>query len=128
MSPSTDQDAAGDAGAAQGPGGTLGLLSAPLTPELAIAMLRGVIDPELGVNIVDLGLVYDLAVAEGAVRIAMTLTTPGCPLGGYLEDEIRGCLGRLPQVRDVSVRLVWEPPWDPERMSDAARAQLGWRG
>lgn len=128
MSPSTDQDAAGDAGAAHGPGGTLGLLSAPLTPELAIAMLRGVIDPELGVNIVDLGLVYDLAVAEDAVRIAMTLTTPGCPLGGYLEDEIRGCLGRLPQVRDVSVRLVWEPPWDPERMSDAARAQLGWRG
>ena len=110
-----------------GPGGALGLLTAPLTPELVLGMLRGVLDPELGVNIVDLGLVYDVAVDEGgAVEIAMTLTTPGCPLGGYLEDEVRGCLAQLPQVRDVSVRLVWEPPWGPEKVSASGREQLGW--
>jgi metal-sulfur cluster biosynthetic enzyme len=122
-------DAPTDAPAAQEqvPGGTLGRLAAPLTPELVRTLLYEVIDPELGVNIVDLGLVYDLAVTDdGVVRIAMTLTTPGCPLGGFLEDEIRECLTQLPRVRDVSVQLVWEPPWGPERMSDVARAQLGW--
>ena len=116
-----------DPGAVPGPGGALGLLNAPLTPELVTGLLREVIDPELGVNIVDLGLVYGLSVEDGGrVEIEMTLTTPGCPLGGFLEDEIRACLSQLPQVRDVSLRLVWQPPWDPERMSDAGREQLGW--
>ncbi len=119
-------DAAHSASVAHAPVGALGLLAAPLTPELVAVLLHEVIDPELGVNIVDLGLVYDLTVTDDRrVRIAMTLTTPGCPLAGFLEEEIRGRLRQLPQVRDVSVRLVWEPPWDPERMSDAARAQLG---
>ncbi len=107
--------------------GVLGLLGEPLSPELVRGLLRGVIDPELGVNIVDLGLVYDVAVdAEGLVVIEMTLTTPGCPLGGFLEDDIRACLSGLPQVRDVRVTLVWDPPWAPEAMSDAAKEQLGW--
>ena len=110
----------------QGPEGPLGLLAAPLSPELVTDALRDVIDPELGVNIVDLGLVYELTLEGGTVAIAMSLTTPGCPLGGFLEDEIRNALAPLPQVRRVSVRLVWEPPWEPERMSEAARAQLGW--
>ncbi len=112
--------------AVSGTGGDpLGLLSAPLTTELARELLREVIDPELGVNIVDLGLVYELAVEDGRVEIAMTLTTPGCPLGGYIEDEIRACLSTLPQLHGIAVRLVWEPPWSPEKMSEEARAQLG---
>jgi metal-sulfur cluster biosynthetic enzyme len=112
---------------APGPGGALGLLTAPLTPALVLGMLRAVLDPELGVDIVELGLVREIVIEpDGAVEIAMTLTTPGCPLGGFLEDEIRSCLCQLPQVRDVSVRLVWEPPWGPEQMTEAAREQLGW--
>ena len=89
--------------------------------------LRSVIDPELGVNIVDLGLLYDVEVAaDGAVAVEMTLTTPACPLGGVLDDAIRACLAQLPQVRRVEVVLVWEPPWRPDAMSDTVREQLGW--
>ena len=107
--------------------GVLGLLVESLRPELVRSLLRTVIDPELGVNIVDLGLVYEIATDDGgAVTIEMTLTTPGCPLGGFLEDQIRACLTPLPQVRDVRVELVWDPPWEPEAMSEAAREQLGW--
>ena len=107
--------------------GVLGLLSEPLTPSLVRGMLRTVLDPELGVNIVDLGLVYDVATdPQGRVAIEMTLTTPGCPLGGFLDDQIRACLAQLPQISDVRVDLVWEPPWQPEAMSDAAKEQLGW--
>jgi metal-sulfur cluster biosynthetic enzyme len=107
--------------------GALGLLTRPLDAGLVLEMLRSVIDPELGVNIVDLGLVHDVAVdPDGNVAIEMTLTTPGCPLGGFLDDQIRACLAQLPQVRGVAVRLVWEPPWDPTAMSDVAREQLGW--
>ncbi len=107
--------------------GALGLLTRSLDAGLVLEMLRSVIDPELGVNIVDLGLVYDVVIAAGSsVAIEMTLTTPGCPLGGFLDDEIRACLAQLPQVRDVAVRLVWEPPWEPTAMSEAAREQLGW--
>jgi metal-sulfur cluster biosynthetic enzyme len=102
------------------------LLAAPLTPEFVNELLLEVIDPELGVNIVDLGLVYDVRINDGNVEIVMTLTTQGCPLGGFIEDEILDCLAQAPQVGRVKVTLVWEPSWDPERMSDAAREQLGW--
>jgi metal-sulfur cluster biosynthetic enzyme len=102
------------------------LLAAPLTPEFVNELLLEVIDPELGVNIVDLGLVYDVGISDGDVEIVMTLTTQGCPLGGFIEDEILDCLAQAPQVGRVKVTLVWEPPWDPEQMSDAAREQLGW--
>ena len=107
--------------------GVLGLLTEPLTPSLVRGLLRTVIDPELGVNIVDLGLVYGIATEpQGLVAIEMTLTTPGCPLGGFLDDQIRACLAQLPQVTDLRIELVWEPPWDPAAMSDAAKEQLGW--
>lgn len=107
--------------------GVLGLLTRPLTTELVHEFLRTVIDPELGVNIVDLGLIYEIALEpEGNVKIVMTLTTPGCPLGGFLDDQIRSCLAQLPQVRDVSIELVWEPAWEPAAMSDSATDQLGW--
>lgn len=108
--------------------GVLGLLTEPLTQELVCGLLRTVIDPELGVNIVDLGLVYGVAVEPGgSVAIEMTLTTPGCPLGGFLDDQICACLAQLPQVSAVRVEVVWEPSWDPAAMSEAAREQLGWR-
>jgi metal-sulfur cluster biosynthetic enzyme len=107
--------------------GVLGLLTASLTPSLVRGLLRTVIDPELGVNIVDLGLVYGIATEpQGLVAIEMTLTTPGCPLGGFLDDQIRACLAQLPQVSDLRIELVWEPPWGPAAMSDAAKEQLGW--
>jgi metal-sulfur cluster biosynthetic enzyme len=103
------------------------LLTAPLSPELVTELLYEVIDPELGVNIVDLGLLRDVAVSDaGDVTVSMTLTTPGCPLGGFIEDEIQDCLAQAPKVGRVRLELEWEPPWDPEQMTDAARAELGW--
>jgi metal-sulfur cluster biosynthetic enzyme len=88
-----------------------------------------VIDPELGVNIVDLGLVYNVqASAAGEVEVTMTLTSPGCPLGGYMEDEINAGLRSLAGVAAVRVAIVFDPPWGPEKMSDAGREMLGWFG
>jgi metal-sulfur cluster biosynthetic enzyme len=103
------------------------LLTAPLSPDLVTELLHEVIDPELGVNIVDLGLLRDVELSgAGDVAISMTLTTPGCPLAGFIEDEIQDCLAQVPKVGRVRVELEWEPPWDPEQMTDAARAELGW--
>jgi metal-sulfur cluster biosynthetic enzyme len=102
------------------------LLTASLTPDLVNELLFDVIDPELGVNIVDLGLVYDVKIHGGDVEVVMTLTTQGCPLGGFIEDEILDYLAQAPQIGLVKVTLVWEPPWDPEFMTDTAREQLGW--
>lgn len=89
-------------------------------------LLHEVIDPEVGVNIVDLGLVYGVRVADRVAYVRMTLTTPGCPLGSYIDDSIRRALGRLPDVDDTDLDLVWDPPWTPEMMTDEAKRQLGW--
>jgi len=89
-------------------------------------LLREVIDPELGLNIVDLGLVYDVTVSEGTACVVMTLTTPGCPLSAYFEDNIAECLWGAPGVDRVDLQIVWEPRWDPSMMSDAAKKALGW--
>ncbi len=89
--------------------------------------LRSVIDPELGINVVDLGLVYSAAAEGNNVRIAMTMTTPACPLHSYIkaaaEDAIRT---QFPQAGEVAIEIVWEPKWHPMMMSDAAKRQLGW--
>jgi metal-sulfur cluster biosynthetic enzyme len=90
-------------------------------------LLYEVIDPELGVNIVDLGLIFGVVVTERIARITMTLTTPGCPLSGYMDDEIHRALVGLPGVDDADVNIVWDPPWSPEMMSEEAKRQLGWR-
>jgi metal-sulfur cluster biosynthetic enzyme len=86
-----------------------------------------VIDPEVGINIVDLGLVYGVDVDEDRVRIALTMTTPSCPLGEYITGEVEGVLRRIAGARSaVEVVLVWEPPWEPRMMTDAAKRALGW--
>jgi metal-sulfur cluster biosynthetic enzyme len=104
------------------------MLAGPVTEDLVTELLGDVIDPELGVDIVNLGLVYDVHADSDAVVVRMTLTTPGCPLGAYLDDEVGRCLAQLPGGPDVSVDLVWEPPWSPAMMTDEAKRMLGWRG
>jgi FeS assembly SUF system protein len=94
--------------------------------ERVIAALRGVFDPEIPVNIYELGLIYDLRVdASGAVSIRMTLTSPACPVAGALPGEVQSKVQAVPGVTSAKVELVWEPPWEMSRMSEEARLQLG---
>jgi FeS assembly SUF system protein len=91
-----------------------------------VETLRSCFDPEIPVNIYEMGLIYDLKVtSEGTVTIQMTLTSPHCPAVQSLPAEIESKVRAVPGVSDVSIDLVWEPPWDPSKMSDAARLQLG---
>lgn len=102
--------------------------SAPLPDSNAIlAELRQVIDPEVGMNIVDLGLVYRVDVAADAVAIDMTMTSPACPMGDMMVDEVKSVLDQaVPSGFRTAVRLVWSPPWDPSRMSETARKHFNW--
>lgn len=89
--------------------------------------LMFVIDPEVGVNVVDLGLIYDVALHGTAVVITMTLTTPGCPLHDTIEEAIQRVIEtRHPHITAIRTDLVWDPPWDTDMISDAGRRQLGW--
>lgn len=98
----------------------------PLTPETIRKALRGVKDPELGLNIVDIGLVYETDVnEEGDVTVKMTLTSPGCPSGAEILQDAKMVLEDLEGVRSVQVDLVWEPYWTPDRMDPRVRAYLG---
>jgi len=92
-----------------------------------IEALRKIHDPDIPVNIYDLGLIYSLGADEaaGAVRIEMTLTAPGCPVAQEFPGTVECAVRQVPGVKDVNVTLIWEPPWSPERMSMAARLQLG---
>jgi metal-sulfur cluster biosynthetic enzyme len=90
--------------------------------------LRVVDDPEAGMNIVDLGLVYGVEAMPPKVTVQMTMTSPACPMGDYLTDAVRNALlGRFAELTEVAVELVWEPPWTPERMSGEARDFFGWK-
>jgi metal-sulfur cluster biosynthetic enzyme len=101
-------------------------MATELTPETIRKALRAVKDPELGLNIVDIGLIYDTAVNEaGEVRVTMTLTSPGCPSGAEIMQDARTVLGDLEGVSKVDIDLVWEPYWTPERMDPRVRAFLG---
>ena len=95
--------------------------------EQVIGVLRTVYDPELPVNIYDLGLVYDIQVEPeaGKVTIRMTLTAPGCPVAQTFPGTVECAVRELPEVNEVRVELVWDPPWDKSRMSEAARLTLG---
>ena len=98
-----------------------------VSEKLILTALKHVLDPEIGVNIVDLGLVYEVKVENGDVYIQMTMTTPGCPLHESISRGAEEAVRQLPGVESVKVDLVWEPAWTPERMSDWARKQLGWK-
>ncbi len=104
-----------------------------LTPEQmenlekdVIAVLHTCFDPEIPVNIYELGLIYDIAVRpEGSVGLRMTLTSPGCPVAGSLPGEVEAKVRGVPGVTAAKVDVVWDPPWDKDRMSEAAKLQLG---
>lgn len=91
-----------------------------------ILALKGVFDPEIPVNIYDLGLIYDVAINdEGNVAIQMTLTTPGCPVAQTFPGTVEQAVNQVEGVKDCTVELVWEPPWTQDRMTEAARLELG---
>ena len=97
------------------------------TMERVREALSTVDDPEVGINIVDLGLVYGIHIAPELVRVELTMTTPACPLGELITDNARRAVGAaLPQNVAVDVVLVWEPPWTPDLMSESARQTFGW--
>jgi FeS assembly SUF system protein len=105
-------------------GGEPNTMSADLQERL-IEALKGVYDPEIPVNIYDLGLIYDLeADPEGRVQVRMTLTAPACPVAGTMPGIVESALRKVGGVTDVAVELVWDPPWTTERMSDEARLAL----
>jgi FeS assembly SUF system protein len=100
--------------------------AAPNVEEQVVEILRTVFDPEIPVNIYDLGLIYGVrASADGDVVVTMTLTTPHCPAAASLPAEVEEKARSVAGVRDVKVDLVWEPPWSRERMSEAAQLELG---
>ncbi len=88
-------------------------------------VLKTCYDPEIPVNIVDLGLVYETKIDNGNISIKLTLTSPACPLGDVLVQQIKNKLMPLDDVKDVNVEIVWDPPWDKDKMSQTARRQLG---
>lgn len=90
-----------------------------------IEKLRQCLDPELGINIIDLGLVYAVNIAGSQVHILMTLTTPGCPLDSYFTKDITSKLKSIKGVSDVAVELTFEPPWSPSKMSQESKDLLG---
>ena len=97
------------------------------TEEAIRAALRSVIDPEVGMNVVDLGLVYGIEIAPDRVRVAMTMTTPACPMGAMITEDARGAIRDIaPDGADILVDLVWDPPWSPERMTENAKRHFGW--
>jgi len=97
------------------------------TEKLIIEAIRTCYDPEIPVNIYELGLVYDINVDEpkGEVSIRMTLTSPACPVAGSLPPEVEAKVRAVPGVTKASVEVVWDPPWTPDKMTEAAKLQLG---
>lgn len=99
-------------------------MTAPL-PEALREALKDVFDPELGYNIVDLGMVYDIAVTDGIALVTMTLTTPGCPASEMIQGGVRQRLEAIAGVDEVEIDLVWDPPWGPHAMSPEAKHHFG---
>jgi FeS assembly SUF system protein len=93
--------------------------------EKIVEQLRSVYDPEIPVNIYELGLVYDIKVAPGGVvTIVMTLTSPACPVAGSLPPDVEARIRAIPGVKEARVEVTWEPPWGPDKMTEAAKLQL----
>jgi len=97
----------------------------PLNETLILETLRQVVDPEIDCNIVDLGLVYGVAINGGRVSVQMTLTTQGCPMHESIAEGVRMALLNLEGVEDADVEVVWDPPWHPSMMSELGRARVG---
>ena len=95
------------------------------TKEQVVDALRAVEDPELGMDIVELGLLYDVEVEGPKVRVIHTLTSMGCPVGPMIQENIDQIARSMPEVEDVEVELTWDPPWSPEKMSEDAKFILG---
>jgi metal-sulfur cluster biosynthetic enzyme len=97
-----------------------------LTRERVLESLKNVFDPELGINIVDLGLVYEVEISDGTVHIEYTLTTMGCPIGPLIEEQMQQLLSTMDGVQTVDAEMVIRPAWSPEMMSEEAKAALGY--
>lgn len=98
-----------------------------VTKEDVMKALRECYDPEIGISLVDMGLIYDVKVDKDKVHIKMTLTTPGCPMHSVMVQDVREKVKALKGVKDVEVELVWNPPWTPDRMSDEVKKKLGFK-
>lgn len=120
--PDTDTEPSDGAPEARAGGGTDGEGGAT---ERIRQALRSVTDPELGINIVDLGLIYDIEVEEGSARVTMTLTSPGCPAGGQIMTGAKTAAESVAGIDEATVNLVWKPFWTPERIDPEVRAALG---
>ena len=97
-----------------------------ITREQVDQVLRNCYDPEIPVNVLDLGLIYDVKLEEERVNVRMTLTAPGCGMGPMIAEDVRTKLLTLPGIKDVKVEMVFDPPWNPEMMREEAKKQLGW--
>jgi len=112
-------------GQAEGQGSEDAPLSRERVEEMVMDAIRTVYDPEIPVNIYDLGLIYDLRVEEGnKVVVKMTLTTPACPIAGSMPGMVEQAVRLIDAVTECEVELVWDPPWNPDMMTEAARLQL----
>jgi len=118
MHPEANEGTSSSAGAGSSSnGGTL--------EEQVLESLKNVIDPELGINIVDLGLVYEVAVEDGTLRVEYTLTTMGCPIGPLIESQMQQTISGIEGVDGFEAEMVFTPPWTPDKMSEEAKAALG---
>ena len=98
---------------------------AELSKETVLNELKSVTDPEMHINVVDLGLIYDVKIDKGMVVVIMTLTSPACPVGPFILDSIEEVVKKMEKVEGVNVEIVWDPPWNPDKMSEEAKLELG---
>jgi metal-sulfur cluster biosynthetic enzyme len=94
--------------------------------QLITENLKQIFDPEIPMNIVDLGLIYGFEWSEDTVKLKMTLTAVGCPVAGILAEEVKMAVEKVPNVKSATVELIWDPPWTPDRMSEFAKRQFGY--
>ena len=97
-----------------------------VSKEDVMKALEGCLDPEIGVSVVDMGLIYEVVVKEDKVHIKMTLTNPGCPMAGMISQDVEETVKKIKGVKKADVELVWDPPWTPERLSEKAKKMLGY--
>jgi metal-sulfur cluster biosynthetic enzyme len=101
------------------------MITTPVAESTILETLRQVIDPELGCNIVDLGLIYSVQIVAGSVSVVMTLTTPGCPMHDSIRSGAQEALLNLDGIENADIQVVWDPPWHPSMMTDFGRAATG---